>query len=437
MRQRFTAACLAFAFLSLSPPLEATQPNFVIIMADDLGYGDIGCYGSADTKTPNLDALAKGGLRFTDFHSNGAVCSPTRAALLTGRYQQRSGVGGVITAARHREVGLAVSETTFADALGEAGYETAIFGKWHLGYAKEFNPVKNGFGEFRGYVSGNVDFFSHIDQEGYEDWWKNDRLHPEKGYTTHLITRHGVRFINENKDKPFCLYLPYEPPHYPYQGPGDKALREKGSKKGKIAGGRTDIATVYREMVEEMDKGIGEILATLGENGLTENTLVIFCSDNGANSSGSNGSLKGHKGQIWEGGHRVPAIASWPGKIEAGTETDATALSMDLFPTMLDAAGIGAIPALDGASLLPLITESKPLAERTVFWAIGKGKDFAARRGQWKFVVSGDKDKGGQLYDLSKDIGEKTPAANPEEEAELRKSLEEWKASWEEVPQHS
>jgi arylsulfatase A len=437
MSQRFTAARLTFALLCLSPLLEAAQPNFVIIMADDLGYGDIGCYGSGKIKTPNLDALAKGGLRFTDYHSNGAVCSPTRAALMTGRYQQRSGVGGVITAARHREVGLAVSETTFADALGEAGYETAIFGKWHLGYAKEFNPVKNGFGEFRGYVSGNVDFFSHIDQEGYEDWWKNDALHPEEGYTTHLITRHGVRFIKEHKDKPFCLYLPYEPPHYPYQGPGDKAQREKGNKKGKIVGGRSDIAAIYREMVEEMDKGIGEILATLRENGLTENTLVFFCSDNGANSKGSNGSLKGHKGQIWEGGHRVPAIASWPGKIEAGTETDTTVLSMDLFPTMLDAAGIAAMPKLDGVSLLPLMTERKPLAERTVFWAIGKGKDSAARRGPWKFVVSGGNDKGGQLYDLSKDAGEETPVANPETEAELRKSLEKWKASWAGVPQHS
>lgn len=428
-------ARLAVALCAFTSLLNAAPPNFVIIMADDLGYGDIGCYGSENTKTPNLDALAAGGLRFTDFHSNGAVCSPTRAALMTGRYQQRSGIGGVVTAARHRDTGLAVSEVTFADSLSSAGYATAIFGKWHVGYAKEFNPVKQGFGEFRGYVSGNVDFFSHIDQAGYEDWWKGDQLHAEEGYTTHLITKHGVRFIQENKDKPFCLYLPYEPPHYPYQGPGDKALREKGNKKGKIGATNRDIAEVYREMIEEMDKGIGEILATLQENELTENTLVIFCSDNGANEHGSNGSLKGYKGQIWEGGHRVPAIASWPDKIDAGTTTDATTLTMDIFPTMLDAAGIEVDLKLDGVSLLPLMTAKKPLPERTVFWSVKNSS--AARRGPWKFVESRGKDKAVQFFDLSEDIAEKNPAENPGIQKELKKALDAWKASWADIPQRS
>lgn len=425
---------LAASLIALSPLTHAARPNFVIIMADDLGYGDIGCFGSGNIKTPNLDALAAGGLRFTDFHSNGAVCSPTRAALMTGRYQQRSGIGGVITAAGHRGVGLAESEVTFAETLAAAGYAPAIFGKWHLGYAREFNPVRQGFGEFRGYVSGNVDFFSHVDQEGFEDWWKDDRLQPEEGYTTHLITKHGVRFIKENKDKPFCLYLPYEPPHYPYQGPNDKAQRKIGQK-GRISADRKDIDEVYREMIEEMDKGIGEIIATLSDNGLTEKTLVFFCSDNGANNNGSNGSLRGQKGQIWEGGHRVPGIAFWPGKIEAGTETDATALSMDLFPTMLDAAAIKPVPGLDGTSLIPLMTEGKPLAERTVFWNVGK--DSAARRGPWKLVMTGGKGNGAQIYDLSNDIGEKSPVEDPEAKAELMKSLEAWKASWAGIPQHS
>ena len=187
----------------------AARPNFVIIMADDLGYGDISCFeGWVDT--PRLDQLAGEGLRLTDYHSNGAVCSPTRAALMTGRYQQRVGVPGVIVARRDAAVhrtGIGDSEVTFAEALRQQGYATAIYGKWHLGYLPQFNPVRHGFDEFHGYISGNVDFFSHIDQAGHLDWWQNDKLRDEAGYVTHLITEHAVRFIQQNQKRPFCLYL--------------------------------------------------------------------------------------------------------------------------------------------------------------------------------------------------------------------------------------
>ncbi|NQT02271.1 MAG: sulfatase-like hydrolase/transferase [Planctomycetes bacterium] len=196
----------------------AERPNIILIMADDLGYGDIGCYGSKKIRTPNIDALARGGLRFTDYHSNCPVCSPTRAALLTGRYQQRCGIEGVVTAAKHRHTGMALEEVTFAEVLKRRGYATGIFGKWHVGYNVEFNPAKQGFDEFIGYVSGNVDYHSHIDQAGFEDWWKNLQKVPEEGYCTDLITKHGVDFIERHKDGPFCLYLPHEAPHYPYQG---------------------------------------------------------------------------------------------------------------------------------------------------------------------------------------------------------------------------
>ncbi len=437
--------CL-FAVVLLSFPANADErsPNFVIIMADDLGYGDIGCYGSDSIPTPNLDALAENGMKFTDYHSNGAVCSPTRAALVTGRYQQRSGISGVVTAANHRDTGLAIAETTFADVLGKNGYATAIFGKWHLGYDPRFNPSHNGFDEFIGYVSGNVDFFSHVDQAGYEDWWKQAELTPEEGYTTHLITKHGIRFIEESRDRPFCLYLPHEAPHYPYQGPNDSPIRELGHA-GAVHGEREDIAAAYREMVVEMDKGVGEIVATLEKLGLAENTLVFFCSDNGANTKGDNGGLRGFKGQIWEGGHRVPAIASWPGKIAAGSTTDTTALSMDLFPTMLDAAGIEIDPelALDGVSLLPTLTQQGQVADRTLFWDVGRG--VAARKGPWKYVVERPKGKKGakaddpivELYDLSKDLAEKSPVENDEVSAELKAALEAWQASWADVEQRS
>jgi arylsulfatase A-like enzyme len=213
-----TAAALA------SSPEEGgkeSKPNIIIILADDYGYGDVGCYGSREYNTPHIDALAAGGMRFTDFHSNGVVCSPTRAALLTGRYQQRSGISGVVTAGAHRHTGMDLKEITFAEVLKAEGYVTGLFGKWHLGYAVEYNPVHQGFDEFIGYVSGNVDYHAHLDQTGKEDWWKEDELVPENGYTTDLITTHGVDFIRRHREKPFLLYLAHQAPHYPFQGRQD------------------------------------------------------------------------------------------------------------------------------------------------------------------------------------------------------------------------
>ncbi len=422
----------------------ADKPNFVVIMADDLGYGDIGCFGNERIPTPNIDALAAGGMKFTDFHSNGAVCSPTRAALVTGRYQQRSGIGGVVTAKNHRETGLDPSEITFAEVLKDAGYATAMFGKWHLGYDAAFGPPVQGFDQFTGYVSGNVDFFSHIDQEGHEDWWHQEKLKPEEGYTTHLITQYGLKFIEEHKDQPFCLYLPHEAVHYPYQGPNDSAYRKAGIP-GETTGMREDIAEAYKEMIVEMDKGIGETVALLKKLGLEENTLVLFFSDNGANTKGDNGVLKGFKGDPWEGGHRVPGVAYWPGKIKPGSETDVTALTMDVFPTLLDAAEV-VVPQevrLDGQSLMPILTgKSVSLGERTLFWGVGKGE--AARRGDWKLVSYRAKGKGAkepvvQLFNLSEDLAEEKDVseAHPDIVKELKDALEDWKASWAEVEQRS
>ena len=422
---------------------ETPPPNMVLIMADDLGYGDLGCYGNESIPTPHIDALADQGMRFTDFHSNGAVCSPTRAALMTGRYQQRAGISGVVTAANHRHTGLAVEETTFADVLSANGYATAIFGKWHLGYAPGFNPIHQGFDEFTGFVSGNVDFFSHIDQSGRPDWWHNDELAPAEGYVTHLVTGHGVRFIERHQERPFMLYLAHLSPHYPYQGPNDGPIRSEDELEILAAPG-IDIGRAYREMMIELDKGVGEIVAALERHGLTDNTLVIFCSDNGANRHGSNGPFRGHKGGIWEGGHRVPMIARWPGVIPAGAVNPATTMTMDLFPTMLEAAGIGLPDNLDGVSLLPVLTGEGELEERTVFWQVGRG--LAARRGPWKLVVElpppgGEREAvdrpEGRLFHLGNDPGETTPVEEPEVHEALRAELEAWLAGWAAVPQRS
>ena len=402
------------------------RPNIILIMADDLGYGDISCYGSTKINTPNIDALARGGMKFTDYHSNCPVCSPTRAALLTGRYQQRAGIEGVVYAkGPARQTGLALEETTFAEVLKTRGYATGIFGKWHLGYNVEFNPARQGFDEFRGYVSGNVDYHSHIDGAGFDDWWKNLEKVPEEGYCTDLITKHGIDFIERHKDEPFCLYLPHESVHSPYQGRNDPPERLPDGKKGKKARGE-EIARAYKEMVEVMDEGIGKIVETVRRLGLERKTFIFFCSDNGATRNGSNGALAGYKGSLWEGGHRVPAVAYWPGRIKPGTVTSQITLGMDMFPTMISIAG-AKLPAglnLDGVDLLGMLLEDRKLPERTLFWRYRKER--AVRKGPWKLLVQGDNVK---LYNLDEDLGEKKNLAGAK--PEMVKMLQDELTSWE------
>lgn len=426
--------CLAFLFLIsafLPQRSEAARPNIVLIMADDMGYGDTSANGDSWLKTPNLERLAKQGMRFTDFHSSGPVCSPTRAGLLTGRYQQRAGLAEVVFAdpKQNRHHGLHEQEITFSEILKNADYQTAIFGKWHLGYQKKFNPIHHKFDQFRGYVSGNVCFIAHCDRMGIADWWNGLKLEPEAGYTTHLISKHAVNFIKHNKNKPFCLYVAHEAVHSPYQGPNDKPVRGIGV--GRLKGNeRKDTKQAYREMMEEMDKGIGEILDTLEEQGIAENTLVIFISDNGATKLGSNGALHGHKGSLWEGGHRVPAIVSWPGKIKPGSVTDVPAISIDLMPTMLDLANVE-IPkghTLDGVSLAPVLLKGNQLDKRHIYW--GYRDRSAVRHGNWKLLV-GEKGQGSKigLYNLADDLGEMHNLAkqHPRKVKQLQAALDAWK----------
>jgi len=406
------------------------KPNFVIIMADDLGYGDIACFGNQKINTPHIDGLASRGIKFTDFHSNGVVCSPTRAALLTGRYQQRSGIEGVVTAKSHRDKGMALKETTFAEVLKPAGYTTGMFGKWHVGYPAKYNPVHQGFAQYVGFVSGNVDYHSHVDQEMFLDWWKGDKIDNEPGYLTDLITDYGVKFIRQHQGQPFCLYLAHGAPHYPYQGRHDPAMRQAGQTRSKED--IPDVERRYKEMIEVMDEGVGRIVSTLKYLGLQKDTLVFFLSDNGPTGKviplfNSAGPLRGSKGTVWEGGHRVPAVASWPGHIPAGTVSHQTGMGMDLLVTMASLAG-APLPTdrvYDGVDLSPVLLGKGTLAPRSVFWRAGKGR--VARRGQWKLLVQG---KNAQLFDLSHDIGEKTDLSqtHPDKKAELLKALQAWEA---------
>lgn len=373
------------------------RPNIVLILVDDMGYGDAGCYGGTAFPTPNLDRLAEEGVRFTDFHSSGCVCSPTRAGLLTGRYQQRAGIPGVVYAAfnRNRHHGLQIVERTFAEILRDAGYMTAMFGKWHLGYEKQYNPVHQGFQQYVGYVSGNVDFHSHIDGAGVFDWWKGIQPSREEGYTTHLITEHACGFIRDSTksaEQAFCLYVAHEAPHDPYQGPHDKPVRREGASQLIYDHREPDHAKrAYAEMMLEMDKGVGQVLNTLKQTGVDDNTLVMFFSDNGATGPGDCGSLYGMKGTLWEGGHRVPCLARWPGRIPPGGVIDQLACTIDVMPTILSLAGV-ALPddrPLDGQSLADVLLDRISTTSRELFWQYGDA--VCMRDGKWKLILNGGK----------------------------------------------
>jgi arylsulfatase A-like enzyme len=426
------------AFLKASESIP-NKPNFVVFMIDDLGYGDVGCYDGW-LKTPNIDQLAKRGIRFTDFHSNGPMCSPTRAAFMTGCYQNRLGrkfesaLGGTPGVT---ESGMPLEVVTIAEVLKDKGYATGMFGKWHLGYKPPLTPANQGFDQYRGMLSGDGDHHSQISRSGHEDWWHNDRIEMEEGYTATLLTDHSVDFIEKNKAKPFFLYMAHLAIHFPWQGPDDPPHRTEGKNWGKDKWGiipdEKNVRPHVKAMIESVDKSVKTVLDALNKNGLTENTLIVFMSDNGGyihyanrfQNISSNGPLRGQKGQVYEGGHRVPCIVSWPGKIKANQVSHETVMTMDFFPTIAGLAG-APLPThqkIDGVNLSPLLMKGQQIDKRTLFWRKGNAK--AVRRGPWKMVVRGNQS---ELYNLDDDIGEQKNLANdkPELVVELTKALTRW-----------
>jgi arylsulfatase A len=395
-----------------------SKTNFVLIVADDLGYGDIGCYGHKSNQTPQLDAMAAEGMKFTDFHSNGPMCSPTRAALLTGQYQHRFGrlFEGALSAKAHADTGLPLDVVTIPEALKKAGYATGMFGKWHLGYKPPYLPTHHGFDEFRGLLTGDGDHHSHISRSGTEDWWHDEKIEMEDGYSVDLITKHSIDFLERHRKEPFFLYVAHLAIHFPWQGPNERDHRIKGrdywnlTKLGPHEEGQ--VGPVVREMVEAVDKSVGKILAALKRLGLDDNTFVFFTSDNGGylnyanrfkGEISSNGPLRGQKGDVFEGGHRVPAIARWPGRIKPGTVTRQTTMTMDLMPTYLELAKEKTFGHhVDGSTLTPVLFEEQTMPRRDLFWR--KGKDWAVRRGSWKLVH--DEEGRMMLFDLDDDIDE-------------------------------
>jgi arylsulfatase A len=413
-------------------------PNFVFILADDLGYGDLHCYGSDDLRTPHLDQLAQDGIRFTDFYANGPVCSPTRAAFMTGRYQQRLGLEDAVT---YQEFGHGLPEegTTLADDLHAAGYATGLFGKWHLGYDLQRRPKQQGFDHFFGLLGGNHHYFQHFDRVGVADLWLENQAIDREGYTTDLITTEALAFIERYRGQPFFLYLSHPAPHFPWQGPqdADKVVEPK-----KPSWQQGDRAT-YVAMVEHLDASIGRIIAQLGRLGLRERTLIVFSSDNGGHTHSRNLPLRDFKGSLWEGGIRVPCLASWPGVLpKAAVETQA-AITMDWTATFRRLAQRPAATAgEDGIDLMPrLLDPQRPPEARELYWRRRnvRGKQDlmegrAVRAGSWKLL----EESGGQtyLFDLARDISERENVASqhPTIVERLHQLLEDWEHEVGRVP---
>ncbi len=406
------------------------KPNLVFLLADDLGYGDLGCYGCPDIPTPCLDRLAAEGLRFTDAYSSGSICSPTRAAFITGRYQQRIGLEWAVYYDVPEE-GLPPQETSLATVLHKAGYFTAMSGKWHLGYG-DWNPTRHGFDRSFGMLGGNVHYFAHYGRKGTPDLWLDEQPIERSGYITDLIAEQAERFIDEAGDRPFFLYVPFNAPHFPFQGPGDER-RLVTPKKDWQTGDRA----TYAAMVQCLDAGVGRIVDAIDARGLAKNTLIVFTSDNGGDVHSRNAPLAGGKGKLSEGGIRVPCIARWPGRLPTGQETTQAAITMDFSATFLALASATAPSKrpMDGVDLMPLLEGHATPQERTLFWrrALDPWRknvmpQRAVRQGSWKYVDYPDGKQ--ELFDLTADVGETNDLsdARPQIASDLRQQLNDWEA---------
>jgi len=408
---------------------DAPRPNLLFILADDLGYGDLGCYGAPDADTPHLDRLAAEGVRFTDFYANAPVCSPTRVAFLTGRYQQRCGMDNALY---YQEMGrgLPADGVTIADRLKAAGYATGLSGKWHVGYERVRRPPQKGFDHFFGLLGGNHHYFEHMDRIGVPDLWLGNEAIEREGYTTDLITGDAIDFLERHCDEPFFLFVSHLAPHFPYQGPGDADRTVKPKTRSWQQGDRATAVA----MIERMDEGIGELLDRLEELGLEERTLVVFTSDNGGHSHARNAPLRGKKTTLWEGGIRVPCIARWSGVIPPGSVTDQVGITMDWTATFAALAGDEATSDRDeGIDLMPVLRGDGESVGRTLFWRQRPGpvrkkvpSVRAVRHGKWKLhqPVGEDAD----LFDLENDIAEENDLANrhPEIVEDLLSRHEAW-----------
>jgi arylsulfatase A-like enzyme len=448
------AACLAPAIVPAQAGEEAKRPNILLIVSDDQGYHDLGCYGSEEIKTPHLDRLARGGVKLTSFYVAWSACTPSRAALLTGRYPQRNGTYDMIrndmvdyghrytpeeyAVSPERVLGTDVREVFISDVLSKAGYTNGCYGKWDGGQLKRFLPLQRGFDRFYGFTNTGIDYFTHERYFIPSMYRDSTPTTEDKGtYCTYLFQREAVKFLKENHDQPFFLYVPFNAPHgsssldpeirgtvqapekYLAMYPEGETRREQ-RRRGYLA------ATTC------MDDAIGEMLDLLEEYDIANNTLVIFFSDNGGSGHADNAPLKGRKSTMWEGGIRVPCIVRYPGRIPAGTTSDEFLTSLEVFPTLVKAAD--AQPPkdviLDGFDMLPVLTGQQSSSRTEMFWQ--RRGDKAARVGSWKWVDSG---RGGGLFNLAEDIGEENDlsTSKPEVLRRVKSRFAAWRKEMDEA----
>jgi len=387
------------ASVQRSSDVKESQPNIVFILADDLGWGDLSCYGRPDYRTPNIDQLALQGTKFSDAYSASAVCTPTRCAYITGQYPGRFKIGlEEPLIATNSRVGLEPNQPTIASLLKQSGYDTALIGKWHLGFRPEWGPNAHGFDEFFGILSGAGDYFLHKNGFGQPDLYENLTPVDRNGYLTDLLTERAVNYVKKSRSAPFFLSLHYTAPHWPWQGPkgGEPShFSDKVPEPAAMTGGGS--LKLYAQMMKSLDDGVGRVMQSIRAAGIDKNTLVIFTSDNGGERFSYLWPFSGQKGDLLEGGIRVPAIVRWPGVVPANRLTQQMAITMDWTATIV-AAAKAAGHSFDGIDLLPVIRGTSGVIDRTFFWRI-YAQD-AVRDGKWKYVRNGDVRK---LFDLSLD----------------------------------
>ena len=423
--------------------MTARRPNIIYIVSDDLGYADLGCYGGREAPfgavSPHIDALAAGGLRLTDGYANAPVCSPTRFALMTMRYQYRVRGGMEEPINSHSKgsttLGLPTDLPTLPSLLRAAGYATALVGKWHLGYPPTFGPLRSGYDEFFGIMAGGVDYFTHCSGTGEHDLFIGESAHKEVGYLTDVLSQRAVEYVQRQAaaagdGKPFFLSLHYTAPHWPWE------TRDDADVAAKVAanlfhpdGGNVDS---YRRMIHHMDEGIGTLVAALREEGLLEDTLIVFTSDNGGERFSDNWPLVGGKMDLTEGGIRVPWIAHWPAVIAPGSVSAQQAMTMDWSATLLELGGGLAHPdfPLDGVSLAPVLRDPSQPFERPLYWRMKHRDQRALRRGDWKYLKV---DQHEYLFNIRSDARERANLA-PRHPALFEQMRADWLAWAESVP---
>ena len=432
-RRDFLGVAAGTAAAALAAPGAANaqgRPNVLFILADDLGYGDLSCYGRPDYDTPVLDRLAEQGMKFMSAYAAAPVCTPTRCAFVTGRYPQRFQVGleEPLTPATP-DLALPPNQPTIATMLKGAGYDTALIGKWHLGLKPQYGPIRHGYDEFFGILAGATDYFTHARPEDgggvTHDLYENEEPVERDGYLTDLLTERAVSYIERAHERPFYLSLHYNAPHAPWEGPHDGGFDHLDHGPGPMTnGGSLDI---FAEMMRSMDSGIGRVLAALRRARVERDTLVIFTSDNGGERYSFNWPFSFQKLYLFEGGIRVPAIVRWPGVVPAGAVTQQAAITMDWTATILAAAGVqpDAARPIDGESLLSVLRGEREAYDRALFW---RTRAYAAARiGRWKYLQEGGAE---HLYDVAVDLGEKTDLRErePAAFAEAKRRYSEWAA---------